>query len=67
MSKQNLIGQYRSARDALNASLDLLRWSIDLREWLEWGILDVDDARAAVAELKRACEQHKARRRRMAA
>ena len=67
MSQQNLIGQYHSARDALNASLELLRWSIDLREQLEWGVFDVDDARASVAELKRACEQHKARRRRMAA
>jgi hypothetical protein len=64
---QPLLTQYRWARDALNASLELLRWSIDLREQLEWGVLDVDEARQAVAELNRACEQHKARRRRMAA
>lgn len=67
MTQANLVIQYHSARDALNASLDLLRWSIDLREQLSWGVFDVDDARAAVAELTRACEQHKARRRRMAA
>jgi hypothetical protein len=64
---QVLLTQYRSARGALNASLELLGWSIDLREQLEWGVLDVDEARAAVAELNRACELHKARRRRMAA
>jgi hypothetical protein len=67
MNQHHLIEQYHSARDALNASLELLRWSIDLREQLEWGVFDIDDARAAIAELNRACEQHKARRRRMAA
>jgi len=67
MTQQNLIGQYHSARDALNASLDLLRWSMDLREQLQCEILDIADARAAVDELDRAVEQHKARRRRMAA
>jgi hypothetical protein len=64
---QHLVTEYRSARDALNASLDLLKWSMDLREQLQWGVFDSDDAKAAVAELKRACEAHKARRRRMAA
>ena len=67
MSQENLITEYRCARDALNASLDLLTWSIDLREQLEWGVLDIDSARAEVGAFKRACERHKAHRRRTAA
>jgi hypothetical protein len=62
-----LLTQYRSARDALNASLYLLRWSIDLREQLEWGVFDIDEAKAAVHAFKCACAAHKAGRRRLAA
>ena len=62
-----LLTQYRSASDALNASLDLLCWSMDLREQLAWGALDLDDAEAEVNTFKRACEQHIVRRLRMAA
>jgi hypothetical protein len=67
MTQENLITEYRSARDALNASLDLLCWSIDLREQLEWGVLDIEFARAEVAAFKRACERHNAHRWRTAA
>ena len=63
----NLLTQYRESREALNASQDLLTWSIDLREQLQWGVLDIDDARAEVGAFKRACERHKAQRRRLAA
>jgi hypothetical protein len=55
------LGRYRSARDALNASLALLGGAIDIREQLRFG-LDMDDMRAEVAAFNRACEQHKARR-----
>jgi hypothetical protein len=64
---ETLVREYHSARDALNASLDLLQWSMDLREQLQWGVFDLDEAKAQIAELKRACEAHKARRQRMAA
>ena len=67
MNQENFITAYRCARDTLNSSLDLLTWSIDLREQLEWGVLDIDDARAEVGAFKRACERHKAHRRRLAA
>ena len=60
-----LLGRYRSARDALNAGLALLGWAIDIREQLRFG-LDLEDMQAEVAAFRRACEQHKARRRRMA-
>jgi hypothetical protein len=42
---QHLVTEYRSARDALNASLDLLKWSMDLREQLQWGVFDQDEAK----------------------
>ena len=61
-----LLTQYRSARDALNASVDLLCWAIDIREQLQFG-LDLEDMQAEVAAFNRACEAHKARRRRLAA
>jgi hypothetical protein len=61
-----LLGRYRSARAELDASLALLKWSINLREQLAWGVFDLDDARAAVADFNRAFAQHKLRRRMMA-
>lgn len=67
MNQDNLITEYRCARDDLNASLDLLTRSIDLREQLKWGVFDLEFAQAEVAAFKRACERHRAQRRRLAA
>jgi hypothetical protein len=50
----------------LNAGLDLLGWAIDIREQLQFG-LDLEDMRSEVSRFNRACEVHKARRRRLAA
>jgi hypothetical protein len=67
LTQEDLITEYRCERDDLNASLDLLCWSMDLREQLQWGVFDMEFARAEVAAFKRACERHKAHRRRIAA
>jgi hypothetical protein len=42
------------ARARLDARVDLLGQSLNLREQLSMGILDLDDARAAVWKFKRA-------------
>jgi hypothetical protein len=62
-SKQRLLTQYRSARDALDASLALLGWAIDLRERLTFG-LDLEVMQAEVRDFNLACEAHRALRRR---
>ena len=57
-----LLRQYRSARDRLDSSTELLTRGLDLIELLHWGVLDLDDARGAVEEFKRAVALHKRRR-----
>jgi hypothetical protein len=49
--------QYREARNRLDATLDLLSRTLDLREQLQWS-LDLDDMLEDVRRLRRAVEQH---------
>ena len=49
-----LLAQYREARAQLNAGLDLLSESIELRERLHMGVLDIHEARRQVADFNRA-------------
>jgi hypothetical protein len=51
----DLITQLDRARDRIDQHSALLQWSFDLREWLRWGILDLDDAMAEVYASRRAC------------
>lgn len=50
---------YRVARARLDASTELLTRALDLREQLQWGVLDADEAVHAVWQLKRDAIAHK--------
>ena len=56
-----LLTRYRAARARIDAASDLLDAAIDLHALLFWGVLGLDDAKAEVAELRRAVETHKRR------
>jgi hypothetical protein len=53
-----LLREYRAARDRLNAGLDLIDRSFDLRELLACG-LDLEDMQAEVADFTRAVQLHR--------
>lgn len=53
-----LIAELEDARAKLDRGVDLLQLAIDLQEQLWWS-LDLDDAVAEVAALKRAVEAHR--------
>jgi hypothetical protein len=50
----HILAEYREARAQLNAGLDLLSESIELRERLHMGVLDLDEAKRQVADFNRA-------------
>jgi hypothetical protein len=58
-SQRLLIAKYRAARGRLNAGLDLIDRSFEIRALLYMGVLDLDDARAAVSVFKYACAAHR--------
>ena len=49
----SLLSQYLAARDRLSETLSLLERALDLLELLDAGVLDIDQARELVAELRR--------------
>jgi len=57
-----VIAELNERRDWLDRATDLMERALDLREQLQWGVFDADDARAAVAEFKRDCRVHRRRR-----
>jgi hypothetical protein len=54
----DLVAQLEATRSRVDRATQLMQWSIDLREQLTWGVLDIDAAREEVAAYKRAVEQH---------
>jgi hypothetical protein len=52
-AKADLISELNAARDRLDARVALLNRALDLGEQLSWDLLDLDDARSMVAELRR--------------
>jgi hypothetical protein len=52
-----LTAELDAAKATLDRHVSLLQRSLDLHEQLQWGLLDLDDAVAAVAELKRDCRR----------
>jgi len=52
VSSNELIAQLCDARDRLDEGVELLNSALDLRELLYMGVLDMDEARHLVHELK---------------
>jgi hypothetical protein len=52
LSSNELIAQLCDARDQLDEGVELLSSALDLRELLYMGVLDMDEARHLVHELK---------------
>jgi hypothetical protein len=59
VSSNELIAALCDARDRLDEGVELLNEALDLREQLEWGVLDLDHARGAVSQLGRAVLVHR--------
>ena len=51
--------EYEIARDKLDRGTELLNRIADARERLSWGVLDLDEARQLVHQVKRACRAHR--------
>lgn len=54
-----LLADLNAARDRLDRSTALMQQGLDLLDLLDWGILDMDYARAEVDAFKRARLVHK--------